>query len=58
MRIKSLVLASLLLCSVGATAYAAKCSTTITKPDGTKIESTIEGDSCTINLETGQCSCS
>lgn len=58
MKIKSLLLSALLLCGVTATAYAATCTTTITKKDGTKIESTVEGDSCTISLDTGLCSCS
>lgn len=57
MRIASCVLALALTVGVG-TSFAAKCTTTIERPDGTKTTTIIQGDTCSIDLETGLCTCS
>lgn len=57
-KIQTILLALVFTLGTSVAAYAAKCTTTITKPDGTTIVSEIEGDTCTIDLDSGTCSCS
>lgn len=59
MKKKILSVLSALLFSAGVlvSAYAAKCTTTITREDGTKVIAEVEGSSCTLDLNTGVCRC-
>jgi len=57
MKVTACVLALVLTVAAG-TSFAATCTTTIERPDGSKTIAKIEGDSCTIDLESGLCSCS
>jgi len=40
-----------------ASLYAATCTVTIEKPDGTKIVSKAEGNTCTLDINAGTCTC-
>lgn len=40
-----------------ASAFAATCTVRVEKPDGTIIESTAEGDTCTLDINAGTCTC-
>jgi len=43
--------------SLDAVVSAAKCTTTIEYPDGTKKTIVIEGDKCKLDLKNGECTC-
>jgi len=51
------VFVSALFVSSVAPAFAATCTVKVTKKDGTVIESTAEGDTCTLDLNAGTCTC-
>jgi len=59
MRKKILTVVSALLFSMGvfATAYAAKCSATITNKDGSTTTVEVEGSACTLDMDSGTCRC-
>lgn len=51
------VLGLLLSSGTFAGAYAATCSVKVTHPDGTVVESKAEGETCTLDVNAGTCSC-
>jgi len=59
MRKKMLSLAGVLVGTLvcASTVHAAICSIVRVKPDGTRIEMTVEGDTCTVDYNTSTCSC-
>lgn len=58
MKIKASLLSLALLAGTTAGVYAATCTTIIDKPDGTRILVEVEGDTCSMDWNSGVCQCS
>jgi len=57
MKVKATVLSIALAGGVAVGAYAANCTTTISKPDGTRIQIVVEGETCSMDWNSGVCQC-